>query len=524
MLMEQNVVIKDPRKVDIRFASCYPNLYKAAMSSLGFHIIYDFLNSREDVYCERVVYPYSESLESNSKLSNFDIISFSLQYEHDYFNVLKMLNKAGIEVRKKNRDKDDPFIIAGGPCASSNPLPMSKFMDLFIVGEAEVILDEVLDLYMELDDPRKEIDTFLDIKGVYIPDNPVKMAVVDDMDNACHPVRQIVPKTNDKRFIPAFGDAFLLGVSRGCTRGCRFCMAGCIYRPRRETSIKKLFKIAENGRKATGLDKIALIGADVSGYSKIEDLCEGLLERGFKITSPSLRIEAINDNLIDILQGSGLKTITIAPESTWGLRKVINKPILDQMVYNVIKRTFKRNMNVKLYFLVGLPTETMNDVQETVEFIKNINKMGKRKNAIRISINPFIPKPHTPFQWENVDYDDLKVKFDYLNENLKNVSLKVENLKGAFIQHILSVSDENVGDMIEKTYKKKLKFKEWEKININWNLKDELPWKNIDVGVKHAFLKQEYQKALKGNITPWCETFGCYECGACPKSINSNSN
>ena len=517
MLMEQNVVIKDPRKVDLRFASCYPNLYKAAMSSLGFHIIYDFLNSREDVYCERVVYPYVESLESNTKLADFDIVSFSLQYEPDYFNVLKMLNNAGIEVRKENRNKDDPFIIAGGPCASSNPLPMSKFIDLFIVGEAEVILDEVLDLYMELDDPRKEIDAFLDIKGVYVHDNPVKMAIVENMDNACHPVRQIVTKTDDKKFIPAFGDAFLLGVSRGCTRGCRFCMAGCLYRPRRETSLKKLFKVAEKGKKATGFDKIALIGADVSGYSKLEELCEGLLERGFKITSPSMRIESITDNLIDILQRSGLKTITIAPESTWGLRKVLNKPILDQAIYNVIKRAFKRNMNVKLYFLTGLPTETMEDVHEMVGFIKDINKMSKRKNAVRISINPFIPKSHTPFQWESFDFDDLNVKFDYLNENLKNVSLKVENLKGAFIQHLLSVGDESMGNMIEKTYKRKLKFKEWENIDIKLNLEDELPWKNVNAGVNPKFLKQEYQKSLNGNITPWCEAFGCYGCGSCPK-------
>lgn len=500
MLTEHNVVIKDQRKVDLRFASCYPNVYKSAMSSLGFHVIYDFLNSREDIYCERVIYPYFRSFESNTKLVDFDMVGFSLQYEQDYFNVLDMLNKGQVPIRKENRTPDHPLVIAGGPCATSNPLPMTKFMDLFIVGEAEVILDDVIDTYMELDDPRREIDAFLDIKGVYVPDNPVKIALVRNMDDACHPVRQIVPETHDKQFIPAFKDAFLLGVSRGCTRGCRFCMAGYIYRPKRETSLKKLFKIAEKGRKATGFKKIALIGADVSGHSWIEELCQGLLERGFKITSPSLRIEAITKNLMDILRESGLKTITIAPESTWRLRKIINKPIPDQKIYEVMEMASQRNMNVKLYFLVGLPTETMGDIKEIVEFIKNLKKKNKRKDAIRISVNPFVPKPHTPFQWEYFDYRDLKIKFDYLNENLKNISLKVENLKGAFIQHILSVGDSDIGNMIERTYKKKPRFKEWKKIHIKWNLDDELPWKNVDVGIKPEFLKQEYKKALNGDI------------------------
>ncbi len=512
MLREHNVVIKDPRKVDLRFASCYPNLYKAAMSSLGYHIIYDFLNSREDVYCERVVYPYIESLESNTKLSDFDIIGFSLQYEQDYFNVLKMLNKSGIEVRKDDRNVYDPFVIAGGPCASSNPLPMSKFIDLFIVGEAEVILDEVIDLYLELDNPKREIEAFLDIKGVYIPDNPVKMVVVKDMNEAWHPIRQIVPKTDDKRFEPAFGDAFLMGVSRGCTRGCRFCMAGCIYRPRRETPLKKLFEIAEKGRKATGFNKLALIGADVSGYSRIEELCAGLTERGFNVTSPSLRIESITENLIDILGKSGLKTVTIAPESIWRLRKVLNKPINDEQILKVLKMVFKRNMGVKLYFLMGLPGERCDDVKEMLNYIKKINKMSKR---VKISINPFVPKPHTPFQWSGFDYNDLKSKFIYINKELKKYTFKLENLKDAYIQYILSIGGLETGHVLEKTYLKKKRFREWKKKDIKWDLEDELPWKNIDTGIKTQFLKEEYKKAIYGDITPWCETFGCNNCGTC---------
>ena len=200
MLLEHNVVIKDLRKVDLRFASCYPNLYRSAMSSLGFHIIYDYLNSREDVYCERVVYPYFNSLESGTNLKDFDVISFSLQYEQDYFHVLEMLNNSDIPLRRRDRNGDDPLIIAGGPCASSNPLPMSDFIDLFIVGEAEVILDQVLDTYKGLDDHKKEIDAFLEIEGVYIPNNPVKMMVVKDMGDAWHPINQVYPETNDKKY------------------------------------------------------------------------------------------------------------------------------------------------------------------------------------------------------------------------------------------------------------------------------------------------------------------------------------
>lgn len=515
MLLEHNAIVKDIRKVDLRFASCYPNLYRSAMSSLGFHIIYDFLNSREDVYCERVVYPYSNSLETSTKLKNFDIVSFSLQYEQDYINVLKMLKNGGIPLRKEDRSKDDPLIIAGGPCASSNPLPMSKFIDLFVVGEAEVILDNLIDTCLGLEYPRKNFDSFLEVEGVYLPDHPVKMMTVPNLMDACHPTRQIVPETKDKEYIPAFGRAFLLEVSRGCTRGCRFCMAGCIYRPRREMPIKELFKIAEKGSNATGLKKIALIGAAVSDHSKMEELCQGLDERGFQITTPSLRIESITDNLLEILKLGGIKTITIAPESIWKVRKASNKSITDEMIKNTINTAFKHNLNVKLYFMLGLPTEDQKDVECLVEYVKNLIKMGKRKNQVKLSINPFIPKPHTPFQWESFDLDDLESKIKYLYSNINLRSLKVENPKNALIQYVLSMGGAELGEVLMKSLNEKVSIGEWSKHIHKWNLNDELPWKNIDVGITDTYLKKEYKKSIESELTPWCEEFGCYKCGSC---------
>lgn len=521
MLTEHNVVIKDLRRVDLHFASCYPNLYRSAMSSLGFHIIYDFLNSREDVYCERVVYPYSQSLESGTHLKNFDMVGFSLQYEQDYFNVLDMLYKGGVPLKKNQRNSDHPLVIAGGPCASSNPLPMSDFIDVFLVGEAEMMLDEFIDTYLELDDPRDEIDAFMDIKGVYVPDNPVEMVIVENMKDAWHPIKQVIPETDDKNFIPAFGRAFLLGVSRGCTRGCRFCMAGCMYRPRREMPLKNLLEIAEKCRKATGLDRVALIGAAVSDYSQIEELCQELYNRDFHVTTPSLRIESVSDDLLTILGKSGLKTITIAPESTWSIRKVANKPITNEDLLNVMNRALKHNLNIKLYFMVGLPTETSQDRDDLVELIQSLEKIPKRKNALRISINPFIPKAHTPFQWHGFDFDTLKDNIKYLRSKIRLKNFKIENPKTALIQYVLSQGDASLGDVIESSWRKKVPLLEWKKITPQRDLNTILPWKNIDVGVKTEFLKDEYVKALDGDVTPWCEVFGCYECGACEQQLVS---
>lgn len=539
MIYEENTIIKKPMKVDIRFASVYPNVYKTAMSSLGYQIIYEMINEREDSWCERVVYPNSRSIESNSPLKDFDIISFSLQYEQDYFNMIEILKKAEIPIKRKEREKESlennkkfPLIIAGGPCATANPLPVSDFIDIFVIGEAEVILKDFLDIYKKLKNPLEEINSFLSIKGIYIPaiNNKVKKAIVEDMDNAFHvtnPITVHIEKKEDgkldKEFLPVFGNSILLNVSRGCTRGCRFCMAGYLYRPSRETSLKKLFAIAEEARENTGFNKVSLIGAAVSDYSKIDELTKGLLERGFQISTPSLRIESITKETLTSLKKSGAKTITIAPESIYSLRKSINKNIVDEKVFEIIKNATELRLNVKLYFLVGLVNETKEDIEELANYIEKIDSL-KENNSIKFSINPLIPKPHTPMQWEGYDLKDIKSKIKHLKSklskasNVKRIDVKFDSAKMGLIQYVLSCKGKEVGELLEKSIENKVPIKEWEKYSDGYNLKDNLPWSNIDIGLEADFLKKERDKMLNGELTPWCAEEPCYNCGPCRKT------
>ncbi|MBP5700233.1 MAG: radical SAM protein, partial [Methanobrevibacter sp.] len=496
MFKEKNIIIKNPLKADIRFGLVYPNVYKTAMSSLGYQIIYNYINEREDTYSERIIYPSTRSLETNSPLSDFDIVSFSLQYEQDYFHVLEILREADIPLRREDRTSDDPLIIAGGPCASANPLPLSDFIDIFVVGEAEAVLYDFLDMYSSLnlsnrrrksknnnsnkinsngqsiDDDKIDLSPFLDIEGLYISEfnNETNIVLSEDMESIYHLTCPIVTETDDKDFIPAFSNSILLNVSRACTRGCRFCMSSYMYRPLRETNLDDLFSIAEEARENTGLNKISLIGAAVSDYSRINDLTEGLKERGFQVSTPSMRIESITRETLTALKASGLKTLTIAPESIYSLRRRINKDIKDEEVLRVISDAVELGFNIKLYFLIGLPYESEDDIEELANMMKQIDSMkynidsnstssiklndnsiksisnsasendalssdakskksGKKdkktksrkdksrkkpKVSISFSVNPVIPKPHTPLQWEAYDMKEIKSKIKYL--------------------------------------------------------------------------------------------------------------
>ena len=592
MFKEKNIIIKNPLKADIRFGLVYPNVYKTAMSSLGYQIIYNYINEREDTYSERIIYPSTRSLETNSPLSDFDIVSFSLQYEQDYFHVLEILREADIPLRREDRTSDDPLIIAGGPCASANPLPLSDFIDIFVVGEAEAVLYDFLDLYSSLklskkskkskinksnkinenedgfDDDKMDLSPFLDIEGLYISEfnNETNIVLSEDMESIYHLTCPIVTETDDKDFIPAFSNSILLNVSRACTRGCRFCMSSYMYRPLRETNLEDLFSIAEEARANTGLNKVSLIGAAVSDYSRINELTEGLKDRGFQVSTPSMRIESITRETLTALKSSGLKTLTIAPESIYSLRRRINKDIKDEEVLRVISDAVELGFNIKLYFLIGLPYESEDDIKELASMMKQIDSMKydidsnstssiklndnsiksmssslsendsvscaskskkskkkdkkskskkKAKVSISFSVNPVIPKPHTPLQWETYDMKEIKSKIKYLKKNLKGLDIKFDSAKMGLIQYVLSCGNKDIGDLIERSLNEKISIRQWGENAPNYDLEDELPWDSINVSVSKEFLKSEYEKIRTGEQTPWCEDGICYNCGAC---------
>ena len=517
MIEETNIIKKNYKKINIHFGLTYPNVYRTAMSSLGYNILYNTLNLRNDTWCERIIFPHTRSMESNTSLKHFDIISFTLQFEEDYFNVLKMLKDSEIPLKRQDRDDNDPLIIAGGPCATANPKPLSDYIDLFIIGEGEEVLENVLNEYLHSE---KNLKNYLKINGVYIPEynNKAQIKLVENMNDTFHITQPILNKTDDKKSTTVFNDSIMLNVSRGCTRGCRFCMAGYIYRPMRETNYEKLIEIALETRKNTGLNKVTLIGAAVSDYKNLSELIKNLENEGFQISTPSLRIESITKETLLTLKKSGLKTITLAPESIYPLRKAINKNIGDEKIFSIINDAVNLDFNLKLYFLIGIPSETKKDIEELCEYMKKIADMHYNRKKIKFSINPLIPKPQTPLQWERYNLKDIKNKTRYIKKEMKNYNVKCESPKKGLIQYILSCGDYKVGNLIEKSLTNTITLKEWKELLPNYSLNDKLPWSNINVGVKEEFLKIEHKRLKSKKQTKWCETSACYNCGACEKN------
>ena len=514
MIWEKNTFIKNHKNVDIRFGLAYPNIYNTAMSSLGYNILYNHINEREDTWCERIIYPNAQSIESNTSGRYFDILSFTMQFEEDYVNVLEILQKSGIPLKRNERTDNDPLIIAGGPCPTANPMPLSDYIDIFIIGEGEQIIYNFLDKFKT---SGKNLKEYLDIPGLYIPEynNKTKICLVDDMNTAYHISQPILSKSDDENYQTIFNNTIMLNVSRGCTRGCRFCMAGYLYRPMRQTDYNRLIDIAIENRKHTGLNKITLIGAAVSDYSDLEKLTIGLENEGFTISTPSLRIESITRKTLESLKRSGLKTITLAPESIDKLRKVVNKDIPDEQIFSVIKNAVDLDFKIKLYFLIGIPGESIDDIKELISFMKKIADMHTSIKNVKFSVTPVIPKPHTPLQWEEYDYKDIKNKTRLIKKEMKKYDIKCESPKKGLIQYILSCGNNDVGVIIEKSLTKKPTMKEWKELTPKYDINDELPWKNIDVGINERFLKTEHRRLKTLKQTPWCETSVCYNCGSC---------
>nr|MDO8135233.1 radical SAM protein [Candidatus Njordarchaeum guaymaensis] len=540
-VLETNIVKKDHRKVRTKVAICYPGPYRVGMSCLAIHLIYDMLNSIKDVACERAFFPSDptaevNTLESSMPLNKMDIIGFSLQYETDFINVLRMLINSSIPLRSKNRKDEDPLVIAGGPCATGNPEPLSDFVDLFVVGDAEPVLPRLIDLIAETRRPRAHLDEFLDVEGLYIPSlnqGSVERVWVKDLSAASHPIKQIIPHVTGKRELsPVFGETFLVDATRGCGHGCRFCYVGYIGRPYRERTKSRLEEIIEEGTKQTGVDKVSLVGSGLSDHSHLVDVCHRIVgDAGLKLSLSSLRADSTSIELLRILADGGERTLTIAPETgSQSLRDSLNKKITNDDIIQAAENALEAGLrNVKLYFMIGLPGEKDEDIQGILKLVKRIGKIGFQSRSIRLSIAPFVPKPHTPFQWfPFAPQSELDAKLGMIRSSLgadAKVDVESLDLRWAKVQAILSMADRRAGEVLEYVARAGGTLGAWRRAiseygNMasffeSWKASESvLPWDKIHVGVNKEFLKTEMKKALIGEKSPSCLTV-CSECGAC---------
>ncbi len=541
-----------------RFLIVYPDIYEVGMSSLAIILLYHLINERDDSLCERLFSPGLDleeyllkndiplfSIETRTAVKNFDIIGFSLQSQLNFTNVLDILNLSQINIFSKER-KGFPIIIAGGPVAL-NPAPFSPFIDGFVIGEGEEVVEEILDNFKL--DRYEYLNKLNEIEGVYIPEFGKKIVnkrVIWDFENSFFPEKLLVP------YIQTIHDRAVVEIFRGCDRGCRFCISGMEKRPRRERSVDKILEISEKVLKNTGYEEISLLSLSTSDYKRIDELLIKLKERlkykKITISLPSLRIDNFSLKLLDLIDTGRKVTLTFAPEGgTEKIRNIMNKPIKDDEILNVIKEAnFKGYKKIKLYFLIGVPYEDYDDIYgiaELINKIKDENKLIK----LSISINPFIPKPFTPFQWEKfISKDEFIKKIKIIKEGIKNVNLSYRGWEESFIEAIISRGDEQISELIYEAYlegekfsnwKENFHFETWEKILkekkfksvdkiLNGFLTDEeLPWDFINIGIDKKFLLEEREKSKNCEITKPCfmDFEKCSNCGVC-FNLNDSKN
>ena len=580
---ELNSVIKDKDDVDVRFAFCFPDTYEIGMSHLGMKILYSLLNEKPYIWCERVFAPWVDmeelmrerniplyALESGDAITDFDFIAFTLQYELSYTNVLNMLKLSNVAIKSKDRKNLSQIVVAGGPCAC-NPEPLAEFVDIFFIGEGEEVDLEVVELYRKCKSEGKSKAEFLElaaqIQGVYVPSlydveynddgtlksfkpkgnapEKVEKRIMKNMDESYYPENFVVPN------IEVVHDRSVSEIFRGCIRGCRFCQAGFIYRPVREKSIDKINCECKTLCDNTGYDEVSLSSLSSSDYTEIVPLLEKMsswsVEDKVSISLPSLRVDGFSDDILNKIKSVHKSGLTFAPEAgTQRLRDVINKNVLEDELIETCSKAFNGGYTkVKLYFMIGLPTETLEDVEGIANLAQKVvdayyaceNKPKGKSVTVTISTASFVPKPFTPFQWYGQNPRELLMDKQYhLKDSIKTkkVNYNYHDAGTSYLEAVFARGDRKLSKILEKACEKNFHFDGWndcfsidewlklfEECDIDpdfyatreRSLDELLPWDFLDYGVNKKFLIKEREKAYNNTVTPHCR-LKCSNCGA----------